>query len=187
MTASQFFTCTSCIVDTVGVYAILIREVNPILIRMGYDVALDGRLWQISGYGHIYTGESVGVASRLIEHLTGTAEDSTFRESLIALQLATGAIWTDQASRCRSRLEALLSDWLAENAMVAFKLCKFVGEVERGILERAPSPLNIRDHLPTPFTKMLKTARKNFGIQRRRPIRAKSRSVAEPPRLLHPW
>jgi hypothetical protein len=189
VSASDLLARPSRIIDTVGVYAILIRDAEMIFGRLGYNPKLDGALWNVGGYGHVYTGESVGVCSRLLEHLIGSSRESTFRESLIALQRATGAIWNASHSRYYSHTdEQNLSDWLAENALVAFKHCILVGEVERDLLRRAPCPLNIKDRPRTPFTGLLSDARRTHGIPRKtgEPLNM-PRASRQKPYLLHAW
>jgi len=187
--ASDFLDRRSRVIDTVGVYAILIRDAQGLFGRMGYDPKVDGALWNVGGYGHVYTGESVGVCSRILEHLIGTSRESTFRESLIALQKTTGAIWNDLSPRYHGHTdEQNLSDWLTENALIAFKHCNLVGEVERDLLKRAPCPLNIKDRPRTPFTDFLSDSRKAHGLPRKAAEpRYISRAPREKPYLLHAW
>lgn len=187
--ARDFVPTPSQVIDTVGVYAILVKGADRKLCLMGYDELLDGKLWRINEYAHIYTGESYGVASRAMEHMTGTRLASNFRDTLLALEDSSGVSWSDVSkdSATVSR-ETILSDWLFYNALLAFKPCNFVGEVERKILARSPSPLNVRDRKPISFTSTIEAARENFGHKQPRCQKTEKRHRARPPiRLLHSW
>lgn len=187
--ASALVACPSSVIDTTGVYAILLLDADVVLARIGYNTGVDGKLWSIGKYGHVYTGEGAGVCGRLLDHLSGTVRDSTFRESLIALQAATGAIW-DNSDPLHADLiaEEILTEWLSEKALVAFKHCNLIGEVERDLLQRSPSPLNIKDRPRTPFTDLLSRARAQHGVPRKPSSPSpQRRAERERPYLLHHW
>jgi hypothetical protein len=147
--------------DTMGVYMILISGVDELLSRAGLPLPVDLTNWSVSGHQHIYTGESVGMRSRALLHLCGTARDSVVRETLLALQHHNQGIWPEGIEKLDG-LEARLTAWLGDNALVAFRACDYVRDVERDLIARMPSPFNTRDNRKNALAPYLKALRKQF-------------------------
>ena len=144
--ATEFRLNREIVCDTVGVYGILIEKATPCLHAAGFQFSHP--MWCVQCFEHVYTGETFGLRGRLSHHLFGTIRDSNFRESLLAIQVASHALWQhDDQCEWPEVLEERLTDWLNARTMIAYKTCSFVKDVEADILARAPSPLNIqRDH-----------------------------------------
>jgi hypothetical protein len=161
LSAQEFLSNPEIVRDIVGVYAILVHDADRVLCRTGLPHSDMLPVWKVDGYDHVYTGESVGVRSRLLHHLTGTIRESNFRHSLIALQFVYEALWDGDESRLEA-LEFQLNDWLIPRTMVAYKTCSLVGDVESDILQRSASPLNIKGRSRSKTAVHLKKARAQF-------------------------
>jgi hypothetical protein len=159
--AEQFLGNPELVRDTVGVYAISMQNAESFMCRAGLRYSESLPLWNVGGYSHIYTGESVGIRSRLLHHLIGTIRESNFRHSLIALQFVYEALWEGDEPQLEA-LESQLNEWLMPRTMVAYKTCSFVGDVESDILARSASPLNIKGRSRTATAVHLKKARAQF-------------------------
>jgi hypothetical protein len=72
------------------------------------------------------------------------------------------ALWDGEESRLEA-LECQLNDWLIPRAIVAYKTCSFVGDVENDILARSASPLNIKGRSRSKTAIHLKKTRAQFS------------------------
>jgi hypothetical protein len=147
--------------DAMGVYMIFLRNVGSIFARSSISRIERISSWSVGDHQHCYTGESVAIRSRAILHLCGSVRDSGVREILLALQHADNAIWPDRDENLNV-LEMKLTGWLTENAIVAFRPCSYVRDVERDLISRMPSPLNLRGNTKSLFASALKAKRDNF-------------------------
>jgi hypothetical protein len=145
LSAREFLRAPEQVRDTMGVYMILLSRAGEILSRAGLRDIAGLAAWTVSGHQHVYTGESIGVRSRVLTHLVGTVRDSAVREILLALQFSNAALWSYENENLED-LEAKLTDWLSVNAMVAFRACNYVRDVERDLISRMPSPFNTKDN-----------------------------------------
>lgn len=114
-----------------GVYAIFIRGGAAALAKSGYveDAALP--IWRQQDAEHIYTGESYGMRSRLMEHVAGDVGASTLRETLFALQWGGNALPSGpHVDHDRAASEKRLNDWLRAHAIIGYRSCGYVYDVE---------------------------------------------------------
>ena len=142
--------------DAPGVYLILLQGGD--ILFGDFDTL---PLLASEGYYHAYTGESIGIRSRLLHHLTGTIRESTFRESLLALQFSRAVLWAEQIAGLGD-LEARLSAWLVDNACVAYRVRNYIRDGEQEMLTRSASPLNLSGRPKDQFAKRLKADRVKF-------------------------
>jgi hypothetical protein len=169
LSAQQFVADPSLIFDNIGVYVILLHGGLQVLRAAGYSPDVHGVPWRIGEYDHMYTGETVGVRSRLLHHAVGTCRTSNFRHTLLAVNaLETTFLGKEVGDPGANELK--LSKWLTRRALFGFKRCKFVADVEEDLIQRSGSPLNIRGRGDHPFAKSLSAMRKKFvmesGIER---------------------
>jgi hypothetical protein len=156
--AARFLSAPEQVRDTMGVYMVLLRGIVDFLAGSGLP-NVDALLpWSVQDYVHCYTGESVAMRSRALLHLCGTVRDSAVREFLLALQVADEAIWPGSDENL-IEMEAKLSKWLSMNALVAFRPCGYVQDVEKDLIVRMPSPFNIRGNVTNPLARALKAKR----------------------------
>jgi hypothetical protein len=78
LSAQEFLSNPDIVRDTVGVYAILVQNAESVLCRAGLPHSNILPVWVVDSYDHIYTGESVGIRSRLLHHLIGSIRESKF-------------------------------------------------------------------------------------------------------------
>jgi hypothetical protein len=147
--------------DTMGVYMILILGADAILARAGFSESHLLTPWSHQNYQHVYTGESIGIRSRLRLHLCGTVRDSPVRELLLAYQFSDAALWPVSDENL-DKLESRLNKWLLENALIAFRVGGYVRDVEKDFIQRLPSTLNTKGNSDSPFLPLLKKKRKAF-------------------------
>jgi len=158
LSAREFLNDPYVVRDAPGVYIILLQGAADIFTLACFDAMEISATWRVRGHDHIYTGESVGVRSRLLHHLLGTIRLSNFRHSLLALEFVYKALWgSDEADL--SKLEQRFSEWIIPRALLAYKICPLIGEVEANIIKRSSSPLNIKGRARSPATLRLKRAR----------------------------
>lgn len=157
----------SSIPDGAGVYAFLLLGGERMLAAMNYVPNSDRKLWSPAGrHCHAYTGSTRHLWGRLQDHMVGDRFRSTFRRSLLAIEHEYGALSaTGLAMPPAPNREAALTLWLSLYAVVAVMPCEDWGEVERGILARAGSPLNIRHRTPDSFSGRLDTIRRQLSLR----------------------
>lgn len=155
MPAGEFLAGTDQVPDGPGVYALFISDEEDLVRAAGF-VDEELPLWREGGASHVYTGETYGLRSRLLQHLSGTLKGSNLRETLLALHHALNRLATETSAEKeneRAQAEAQLSQWLAEHAVIGFKTCGYVKDVEVAILKATASPLNLARPNPTAFTR----------------------------------
>ena len=139
-----------------GVYMIFLRGGRELLEGAGLSPTRSDTLWTEEGAEHAYTGETYHLPTRLRAHLTGNIWASPLRKSLLAVQHQLGQLQRlSSEEEERDATERQLSDWLSKQAVIAFKSCGYVKDVEDVILNETASPLNIKRSNPTHFTKLL--------------------------------
>jgi hypothetical protein len=146
---------------TMGVYMILLADADKLFDRAGSPDTDQLAQWSILQHQHVYTGESVAMRSRTLLHLGGTFRDSGVREFLLALQYTHGLLWSSRGERV-SEWELHLTEWLSDNAWVAFRACSYVRDVEKGLVKRMPSPFNIRGNSKSNLMRHLRAERDKF-------------------------
>jgi transposase-like protein len=163
MSVDAFAANFSSVPDGPGVYAVFIRGGAAMLERTGYveDPALP--LWRRTDADHVYTGETYGIRSRLAQHLNGDIRVSNLRETLLALQSSDEAL-LGRASldRGRDASEESLTRWLRTHAVIGYRSCGYVRDVEAAILSATASPLNVSRQNPTAYTATLLDLRRRF-------------------------
>ena len=84
----------------------------------------------------------------------------------MALQFSLGGLErkTDSEDE-RASAEQVLNDWLRENAVIGYKPCGYVVDVERAILDATASPLNIARKNPTGYARLLQGFRHRFRTE----------------------
>ena len=148
-----------------GVYVLLFSEADAsrILARSGYFPDPSLPAWRYDGFQHLYTGEAYFLRQRLEEHLAKDSSRSPLRETLLALHWSTDALHGGPViSDDRHATDAALNAWMLDRVLIGFKVCGYGREVERNMLKRAASPLNIRDRQATPYSELLRSLRKRF-------------------------
>ncbi|MFI4949772.1 MAG: IS1595 family transposase [Caulobacterales bacterium] len=145
LTAADFVENPRAVPDQPGVYTVLFEDAAAILAATGYAADERKPMRTDFGSGHLYTGATYGLRSRFRQHLLGAGGPSNLRETLFAIQHRTGALpGGPSVTSNRDESEAALTAWLIPRAIIAFKICGYVYEVERAILDQAASPLNIK-------------------------------------------
>jgi len=147
--------------DTMGVYMIFLLDADKILSCAGPSETNILIPWSVSGHRHVYTGEGAAMRSRALLHLCGTIRDSSVREFLLSLQFSKNVLWP-ASSETLFAMERRLTGWLIENSYVAFRACGYVGDVEKDLIRRMPSPFNIAHNSKSPFLPSLKAERQKF-------------------------
>jgi hypothetical protein len=146
------------LIDTMGVYAIFLRDGYSMLNRCGATYAARSESDSDEQPLCAYIGESIGVLSRLSHHFHGGIELSGFRESLLALQLEYHCLWkSDDYSL--NVMERNLTMWLAENALPAIRYCGYTQDVEAKILAGTWTPFNLKGTAKHEFKPVLRKAR----------------------------
>jgi hypothetical protein len=148
--------------DTMGVYMIFLRGADKILScagMLGTNILIP---WAVSGHQHVYTGKSSGaMRSRALHHLCGTIRDSSVREFLLSMQFSERVLWASGDDTLVA-MERRLTNWLVENAWVAFRACGHVSDVEEELIRRMPSPFNVTHNSKCPFHPSLKAEREKL-------------------------
>jgi len=146
-----------------GVYALFFRDGDQLLASSGYVLEAGKSHWTHGDALHLYTGESYSLRKRLNEHLLGQGKTQNLRDTLMALEWSTGGVLRrPEAEAHQSLSDDDLSTWMRDQIVIGYKVCGHVREVERWMLHHAPSPLNIRDREPTPYSALLESIRKRY-------------------------
>jgi hypothetical protein len=149
------------LIDTMGVYAIFLRDGHSMLDRCGFAYAAGSEGGSREQPLCAYIGESIGVLSRLSHHFHGGIELSGLRESLLALQLEYRCLWkSDDYSL--NVMERNLTMWLAENALPAIRYCGYTQEVEAKLLASTWTPFNLKGTPKHEFKPVLRKTRAKF-------------------------
>jgi len=121
------------------------------------------------GIAPAYEGSSATLRSRIRTHLRGNASGSTLRLSLGCLLRQQLVLRLQPAGRT-GRLtfgdgEAVLSDWLEENALVVWYIFNRPWEIETKMIQKISVPLNLRHNERHPFYQQLAAIRDNCRRQ----------------------
>jgi predicted GIY-YIG superfamily endonuclease len=153
--AKAFVENRDLIADTNGVYAILLRGGDALLLPTGYYDLGGLQPIQMGEFCHLYTGSTFQLQTRLRRHLTGDARVSTFRRTLLAMHHTAGVFEKSGAPLASGNAEHALDCWLQEHALLAVKECEACLDVEGHYLRSTPSPLNITNRRAAPFSRRL--------------------------------
>jgi transposase-like protein len=163
--AEDFMKDPSAVPDRPGAYAILFDDnvADAILAATGHVDDVRRPIWGEVGCKHLYTGEAYGLRTRLRQHLLGQNGPSNLRDTLFSVQWCTDALPEGPAVTLdRSQSEEALTKWLLPRVLIAFRVCGYTKEVEKAILQRAESPLNIQGRDGRANTASLKEMRRRF-------------------------
>ena len=149
-----------------GLYGWYFRELPP---------GVDGQgCAQASGYTLLYVGiapsRALGVPghastsnlrSRIRQHCAGSAEGSTLRLSLGSLLASPLGLTLDPGRKSKSfgRGEAILSDWIGQNACLTWVEHPEPWSIEPSVISRLDLPLNLAHNRNHPFWPYLTEAR----------------------------
>lgn len=162
LSAEAFLNDPSTVPDGPGVYAVFLKNGRCLLQASGFIEHQSTPFWHHQGADHVYTGETYGLRTRLYDHLVGDIRASTLRESLLALQFNLDDSFREEAG---PTIEKNLSDWLRANAVIGFKSCGYVQDVERVILDATASPLNVSRANSTNYARLLLDLRRRFRTE----------------------
>ena len=148
-----------------GIYAWYFRTVPPMVPVVGAHM--------VDSYSLLYIGIAPSsddsrstLRSRLRSHFRGNASSSTLRLTLGCLLAdSLGLRLTRQDSgrfTLASEGEALLSEWLEENAAVAWTSHERPWLAERGLIQQFKTPLNLAGNAEHPFAATLSERRRAF-------------------------
>lgn len=176
--AATFTETPSFVPDQPGVYVILLKDAHKMLDRVGFTESAARPLWTRDGCQHVYTGETYGLRTRLTEHMGGSSEGASLRQTLLALHFgeawgATDVVVTDD----RDLTEANLSAWLKGQVVIGYKPSAHIRDYEADILSWTASPLNIARRGVTPLGAALMELRdrlRNEVIARWEPLPSRS-------------
>lgn len=163
ITGGEFRADEGLVPNVAGAYMIFVRGGEALLSAAGYEHASHLRAPRIADRIHLYTGQSMGLCTRLTKHFRKDARVSTFRTSLLAIERACGGISQTGTPHCDvGSCEFRLNDWLRENVTVGYWLhpCPQRGEAQ--ILARTASPLNIA-YRPDIFSRRLRAFRAQWA------------------------
>lgn len=161
--AAAFTETPTSVPDGPGVYIVLLKNAKQMLDQAGFIESATRPLWTHGGYQHIYTGESYGLRTRLTEHLTGSSEGASLRQTLLGLHRkgvwgAANVIVADD----RDLTEDGLTAWLKEEVMIGYKPSAHIRDYEADILNWTASPLNIARRPANPFVDSIKELRERL-------------------------
>ncbi|MBK1976864.1 IS1595 family transposase [Brevundimonas diminuta] len=176
--AATFIETPATVPDRPGVCVVLLKDTERMLSQIGFIESPGHPLWTHGGCQHVYTGETYGLRTRLTEHMTGSSEGASLRQSLLALHFARAwgsadFVVTDD----RGRTEDSLSEWLKREIVIGYKQSAYVRDYEADILSWTASPLNIARRVATPSATALKALRerlRNEVIARWEPLPTRS-------------
>lgn len=124
-----------------GVYVLLLKNADGLLLRAGLHDVADMRQWSIQGHQHVYTGMSTAVRSRLLWHLCGNIWNSSVREALLSIQFTDTALWEERPFDLDD-WEKRLTTWFEDNIIVGYRIADDAAELEASLIGRYPSPFN---------------------------------------------
>lgn len=163
MSADAFLTDVRTVPDGPGVYAIFLQDGRALLQASGFIEHRSLPLWREREADHVYTGETYGMRSRVRQHLAEDITVSNLRETLLALRFSLGALQRgSNIEDERATAEQGLTDWLRATAVIGYKSCGYVLDVEQAILDATASPLNLKRRTPSGYTRLLQDARRRF-------------------------
>ena len=157
--------------QTSGIYAWYFKNIpNIVPISNCYDV--DGLKLLYVGVAPASEGSSATLRSRTRMHLRNNASGSTLRLTLgclLSQQLGLRLQPTGRTARLTFvEGEAVLSDWLEQNAFVSWVPCGRPWEVESSVIRSISLPLNLRHNQGHQFYQQLSEIRHRCSKEARR-------------------
>lgn len=148
-----------------GVYVVCLRDGADYPLEIVQEATRIPAPWTADASAVLYTGESYGLRSRLLEHFTGDVKVSNLRHTLLAVHWRKAKEGGLPVKPDRAAAEAATTDWMTSNLTIGFKSCGYVKEVEREILYALPTPLNVQRPNPNALTRQIKAMRSEFSDQ----------------------
>jgi Domain of unknown function (DUF4145) len=150
-----------------GVYGWFFRRMPP-EVPTDLCVAREGAILLYVGISPKNDASDGSLRKRLQLHFEGNAESSTFRETLGCLlepELGTALRRDGSGNKTFGEKESTLSDWIADNTMVAWVTTPKPWLLEDHLLNTLSLPLNIEGNAGHSFSARLKELRKK-AVQR---------------------
>ena len=126
-----------------GVYAILVHGGAEVLARVGFNSLVGRRPLSGRNGTSFYVGSTATLFTRIRRHVAGEAAVSTFRRSMLALQLAEGALTGKVDDWSYGAAEKELTAWLQPRLAVAWTEIDDPRSLERRAISPSRAPLNI--------------------------------------------
>lgn len=147
----NFLRKAEALLDEPGIYGILFRGAEPVLVASGYS---GDEPFKIGDYVHLYSGASFELGKRVPHHLVGTPRQSNLRATLHAIDafhdgIVRSLIGADDLS------DGALTDWMKGNALVAFRQCTDPRAAEKALLSETASPFNIDERKSDTYARRL--------------------------------
>ncbi len=166
MPASSFASKAPDIPNTPGVYLLLIRNGEAIVDEVGYRSLGGAAVWSRAGWAHLYTGCSSTLRVRIKRHLHSDARQSTFRQTLLALNDYSDALNAIGVPFDLERpSEVVLTEWLKNHCLIGFAEVADETQAEGEFLRRTASPLNIVGRSRSPFASRLVAIRNHVALR----------------------
>ena len=129
----------------------------------GYAPEHDGVPVDLSGHTHMYTGETFGVRSRVIDHLFGNIRGSNFRLTVLAALWGSG-FWGPAPGRFELQArEVWLTEFLSQRAGGGLRTRRLrQGQRAPIYLSTTPSPMNIEGRSRSSYAASLRQFRRAF-------------------------
>jgi hypothetical protein len=150
-----------------GVYGWFFRRVPP-EVPTDLCVAREGAVLLYVGISPKNDTSGGSLRRRLQLHFEGNAESSTFRQTLGCLleaELGTALRRDGSGNKTFGEKESILSDWIADNTMVAWITTPKPWLLEDHLLKTLSLPLNIEWNARHPFSAQLKELRKKAVLR----------------------
>lgn len=161
-----------------GVYMFFVRGGQRLLEQTSY-FDLDGRApAALDSHIHLYTGAANDLQLRMKQHFHRDRRSSTFRETLLAIEIARQAISKSLTPASMVTCEETLSRWLFENVIIGFRYFQRPFQLESELIEAHVSPFNITLRRTNPYARALMQWRHEAFPRWRHP----SRRSAQPSR-----
>ena len=173
----DILTSTNSVPAQNGIYAWYFKSTPNIdIFKKYYQIETDTKTlflkdsFKFKNYQLLYIGISPkdkksknNIRNRIRGHMNGNAYGSTLRLSLGCLLSSELNITLNKygSSIHFGEGEAKLSEWINQNAFVAFQICEEPWDVEDEAIKTLLLPLNIRDNYNSVFRKPLEEIRKN--------------------------
>lgn len=150
------------VTDQEGVYYVFFEGGDDLLRAASYYDYNHREPHSYKNFFHLYTGASNKMRSQARRHLTGAADRTDLRRTLVALQLAREAITKTNTKNCTVTDRHGLDLWLAGSAQFAFIPCENTRARLRSGLRSIASPLNITGQRDPTFATQLRRWRAEF-------------------------
>jgi len=146
-----------------GIYAWYFKEIPPRVPVEGC-VTWHGLTMLYVGISPAWEGSSQNLYERIRKHYMKTARVSTLRKSLGCLLSDQLGIRLQQVGNISKASfadgEAILSEWMAQNAFVTWVVQEKPWKIEEAIIHRLNLPLNLQANESHPFHPILSSIRK---------------------------